>query len=125
MVGEVCFGMVNDHFVAAVSRERFESIVQGGGGFIESIANADVRAAAREKRSSIFYINVARFREDLSALAPMLGPDAAGATDVLSEFTEVSAVMRPGDDGAWQEFRIQGTSPGVWKRLARAALESQ
>jgi hypothetical protein len=125
MVGEVCFGLVSDHFVAAVSRARFESIVQGGGGFIESIANADVRAALREKRSSIFYINVGRLREDLSELAPMLGPDAAGATDILSEFSEVSAVMRPDDDGAWQECRIQGTSPGVWKRLARAVLESQ
>lgn len=123
-VGEICFGVVKDHFVATASRARFESMVRGGGGFIESIANADVQAAVRERRSSVFHINVTRLQESLGGMAPMLGPGAAGTAEILGEFSEVSAVVRPGDDGAWQEFRIQGTSPGVWKRLARAIVES-
>jgi hypothetical protein len=123
MAGEVCFGMVNDHFVVTLSRARFESVVRGGGGFIESIANKDIQAALRDKRGSVFHISVPGLRQDLSGILPMFGGGAETATGILDEFSEVYAIGRVEDDGSWQEFRIQGTSPGLWKRLAHMLVE--
>jgi hypothetical protein len=124
-VGNICVGVVRDHLVATASRERFVAIAEGGAGFGETIASAEVRQALAERGSSVFYIDFAKLSRDAEPVLPMLGPAGTTVQQVLNELSEWSIITRSDAEGTWQDFKLTSRNPGIWKRLLELVAKNQ
>ena len=122
-VGELCMGVIDDHFVVTLSSERFRAIAQGGEGFAATLGDKRLQSAADDRTANAFYLDFQNLLRDLEMLAPMLGNDD-DFLPVLRELSHFVAVSRIGDGKTSSEFELTTTTPGFWRRLLeRIAVE--
>ncbi len=120
---ELCFGLVEDHLVVTTSVLRFEAIVTGGEGFVKTIGNEQITAAADDPTGGVFYISFDALVRDLSMMAPMLGIKDGEILEILGNLKELTSVSRMDDEGMWSNTTLTSVRPDVWKRMCAWILE--
>jgi hypothetical protein len=122
---EICFGVVDDHLVAASSRLRFQSVVKGKRSFIDEIGSDDVRKTLEDPTGSLFYVDFQKIANELEGWGPMLGEDSgAELISLVREMDQLVASTRMEKDGEFrQKFTFTGSKPEMWKRLLASFLE--
>jgi hypothetical protein len=120
---ELCFGIVEDHFVVAMSELRFQSVVTGDGSFVKTIGNERVASTLDDPSGSVFYIDFKSLSRDLLALAPMVGIKDVEMFEVMGELSELTSVTKLEGDGMQSDVSLTSAKPDVWKRLIAWLLE--
>jgi hypothetical protein len=125
VVGELCLGVIDDHFVLTLSRERFRAIAEGGEGFAATLGTKSLQSAADDPTGTAFYLDFQAMLRDLEALAPMLGGDDETLA-LVRELSHLVVVSRIGDGKTSSEFELVATHAGFWRRLLeRFAVEEE
>ncbi|MDH3196749.1 MAG: DUF3352 domain-containing protein [Candidatus Krumholzibacteria bacterium] len=125
VVGELCMGVIDDHFVLTLSRERFRAIAEGERGFAATLGNKSLQSAADDPTGTAFYLDFQGMLRDLEALAPMLGGDDEMLA-LARELSHLVVVSRIGDGKTSSEFELVATNAGFWRRLLeRFAVEEE
>jgi len=125
-VGELCMGVIDDHFVMTLSRERFISIAQGGDGFATTLPVKSIQSAAADPTAGAFYVDFKSLFADLQGILPMFGHGDDEALLLLRELSHFAAVSRIGNGKTSSEFELVATRAGFWRRLLeRVAVKEE
>jgi hypothetical protein len=123
-MSEVCYGVVDDHFVVTTTVQRFRDIVNGAPGLSTSMKNPVVASALSAPGAGVFYADFRGLYRDAQGFLPMMGPAGESYARVLEELSELVATSEVDEEGASQSLTLTSTSPGVWKRLLAVGLET-
>ncbi len=115
-VGEVCVGLIDNHFVISTSRERYAAIVTGGGPtLLDRIDEPAVTDAVFDPMGSAMYWDLEKLPADAS-LVPGVDVKGSPMLDLFGEMRRVILLSSVENDGMALNGRADVAEPGVWQR---------